>query len=110
MSLPNDLDAARERLKEGTPPQRDQLTPREVAQRTGLSYSAVLRAIRRGDLQACQPVPGRLRIEVAEYERWRTTPHRPPGPPSPERPRRGGQRSGDGRGFASQLRAIEGGE
>lgn len=50
---------------------RDQLTPREVAERTGFSYHAILRAIKRGDLAACEPIPGRLRIEIAEYERWR---------------------------------------
>ncbi len=53
---------------------RDQLTPREVAERTGFSYHAILRAIKRGDLTACEPIPGRLRIEVDEYERWRTQP------------------------------------
>ena len=56
--------------------QRDQLTPREVAERTGFSYHAVLRAIDRGDLEACEPIPGRLRIEFEEYERWRRTPRR----------------------------------
>jgi hypothetical protein len=56
--------------------ERDQLTPREVAERTGFSYHAVLRAIDRGDLEAFEPVPGRLRIEFDEYERWRRTPRR----------------------------------
>ena len=56
--------------------ERDQLTPREVAERTGFSYHAVLRAIDRGDLEVCEPIPGRLRIEFDEYERWRRTPRR----------------------------------
>ncbi len=60
-----------------TPSTRDALSPREVADRAGFSYHAVLRAIRRGDLEAFEPVPGRLRIEVSEYRRWlHTPPHR----------------------------------
>ena len=53
---------------------RDVFSPREVAERCGFSYHAILRAIRRGDLQALEPVPGHYRIEIAEYERWL---HRP---------------------------------
>jgi excisionase family DNA binding protein len=53
---------------------RDVLSPREVAERAGFSYHAILRAIRRGDLRALEPVPGHYRIEIAEYERWL---HRP---------------------------------
>src|SRR5436305_12482469 len=56
---------------------RDVLSPREIADRTGFSYHAILRAIRRGDLQACEPVPGRYRIAVDEYERWLSRPARP---------------------------------
>jgi site-specific recombinase XerC len=48
----------------------DVLSPREIADLAGFSYHAVLRAIRRGDLEAFEPVPGRLRIEVTEYDRW----------------------------------------
>jgi excisionase family DNA binding protein len=55
---------------------RDQLTPREVAERTGFSYHAVLRAIRRGDLVAYEPVRGHYRIEIDDDERWRKTPSR----------------------------------
>src|SRR5437763_8400909 len=55
---------------------RDVLTPREVAERSGFSYHAILRAIRRGDLQAFEPVVGHYRIEVAEYEGWLRTPTR----------------------------------
>ena len=55
---------------------RDVLTPREVAERSGFSYHAILRAIRRGDLQAFEPVVGHYRIEVTEYERWLRTPAR----------------------------------
>jgi excisionase family DNA binding protein len=72
MSIADDLDAARERLRRSRlPPEppRDFLTPREVAARVGVSYYSVLRAIRRGDLAAFQVV-GRLRIEIAEYRRW----------------------------------------
>ncbi len=53
---------------------RDVFSPREVAERCGFSYHAILRAIRRGDLQALEPVPGHYRIEIAEYERWLHTP------------------------------------
>jgi excisionase family DNA binding protein len=56
------------------PTHRDVLSPREVAERCGFSYHAILRAIRRGDLQALEPVPGHYRIEITEYERWL---HRP---------------------------------
>lgn len=56
---------------------RDVLSPREVAERAGFSYHAILRAIRRGDLQAFEPVPGQYRIELHEYERWLHTPLRP---------------------------------
>lgn len=49
---------------------RDVLTPKEIAARAGFSYHAILRAIRRGDLAAYEPVPARYRIGLAEYERW----------------------------------------
>jgi hypothetical protein len=90
---------------------RDQLAPREVAERTGFSYHAILRAIKRGDLIACEPIPGRLRIEVSEYERWRQQPTRAPAtsqnavaPRQPARPRRTSTQR-----FSDQLKAIEGG-
>ena len=63
-----------------TEPVRDVLSPHEVADRAGFSYHAILRAIRRGDLQAFEPVSGHYRIEVAEYERWLRRPARPAGP------------------------------
>lgn len=40
---------------------RDAVSPPEIADLAGFSYHAVLRAIRRGDLEALEPVPGRLR-------------------------------------------------
>lgn len=90
--------------------ERDVLTPREVAERAGFSYHAILRAIRRGDLVAFEPVPGHYRIETAEYERWL---HQPapsaPAPPS-ERPRRERRRSARDPslpGSVARLRAIE---
>jgi len=43
---------------------RDVLSPREVADRAGFSYHAILRAIHRRDLQAFEPVPGHYRIEL----------------------------------------------
>ncbi len=93
-----------------TEPPRDVLSPREVADRAGFSYHAILRAIRRGDLQAFEPVPGHYRIELVEYERWLHRPaRRDPPPPRPtprrERPRATGDPSEPG-SFA-RLRAIE---
>jgi hypothetical protein len=89
---------------------RDVLSPREVAERAGFSYHAILRAIRRGDLQAYEPVPGHYRIELIEYERWLRRPARRPTPPSDpaprrERPRQTGDPSQPG-SFA-RLLAIE---
>jgi len=89
---------------------RDVLTPREVAERSGFSYHAILRAIRRGDLQAFEPVVGHYRIEVTEYERWLRTPARradrePPLEPRPRR-RTTATASSDG-GSLAALRAIE---
>ena len=55
---------------------RDVISPREVADRAGFSYHAILRAIRRGDLRAFEPVPGHYRIEITEYERWLRRPAR----------------------------------
>lgn len=88
---------------------RDVLTPREVADRSGFSYHAILRAIRRGDLHAFEPVAGHYRIELAEYERWLRTPARSPDRNTSEaRPRRGpaGARASY-RGSLTALRAIE---
>jgi len=91
---------------------RDVLTPREVADRAGFSYHAILRAIRRGDLQAFEPVPGHYRIELAEYDRWLRHPARRNLPPSPEpAPRRERKRTTTTdpaqRGSFARLRAIE---
>lgn len=98
---------------------RDQLTPREVADRTGFSYHAVLRAIDRGDLEAFEPIPGRLRIEFDEYERWRRTPRRRRGRSSAagadrREPQIGGDlstrhRRSNAPSYRDELRAIEGG-
>ena len=88
---------------------RDVLTPREVAERSGFSYHAILRAIRRGDLQAFEPVAGHYRIEVAEYERWLRTPaRRADREPSESRPRRRATATApSGTGSLAALRAIE---
>jgi hypothetical protein len=67
---------------------RDVLSPREVADRAGFSYHAILRAIRRGDLRAFEPVPGHYRIELVEYERWLRRPLRTLSPPPERAPRR----------------------
>ena len=90
---------------------RDVLTPREIAERAGFSYHAILRAIRRGDLKAFEPVAGQYRIAVSEYERWLHTPARrwatvPQPTPKPRR-QRVSNTSSDRGSFAS-LRAIEG--
>lgn len=45
------------------------LSPREVAERTGLSYHAVLRAIHRGELPAFR-LCGRIRIRPSDVEAW----------------------------------------
>jgi hypothetical protein len=97
----------------GTTP-RDVLTPREVADRSGFSYHAILRAIRRGDLQAFEPVVGHYRIELAEYERWLRTPTRRAdnegagngSADTTPRRRRGGGRASE-RGSLAALRSIE---
>jgi hypothetical protein len=92
-------------------PVRDALSPHEVADRAGFSDHAILRAIRRGDLQAFEPVPGHYRIEVVEYERWLRRPARRNRPALPQRaPRRERKRpTGDPTqpgGFA-RLQALE---
>lgn len=91
---------------------RDVLSPREVAVRAGFSYHAILRAIRRGDLQAYEPVPGHYRIELVEYERWLRRPARreekPPPPEYAPRPRHRRVSADPSRpGSMSRLRAIE---
>ena len=92
---------------------RDVLTPREVAERSGFSYHAILRAIRRGDLVASEPVPGHYRIGLDEYDRWLHTPVRNPNshPPATDgHERQGRARTGrPDRGSFAALRAIEGG-
>lgn len=90
---------------------RDVLSPREIADLAGFSYHAVLRAIRRGDLEAFEPVPGRLRIEVTEYERWLHTPtRRTPRPLDPNAPRSRPRNAGrpTDPGSWDRLQAIEG--
>lgn len=87
-------------------PARDVLSPREVADRTGFSYHAVLRAIRRGDLQASEPIAGQYRIALGEYERWLETPIRPKATrTAPRAPRRNA--NGHGAGSYAALRSIE---
>ena len=94
-----------------TEPVRDVLSPHEVADRAGFSYHAILRAIRRGDLQAFEPVPGHYRIEVVEYERWLRRPARRNLPSPPQRaPRRERKRpTGDPTqpGSFARLQALE---
>ena len=95
-----------------TTPARDVLSPREVADRAGFSYHAILRAIRRGDLQAFEPVPGHYRIEVVEYERWLRRPARrnhPSPEPAPRRDRKRTTADPSQRGSVARLRAIESG-
>jgi hypothetical protein len=92
-------------------PARDVLSPREVADRAGFSYHAILRAIRRGDLQAFEPVPGHYRIELVEYERWLRRParsRRPPPDPAPRRDRLRPTMDPSNPGSFARLRAIEG--
>lgn len=91
---------------EAVPAERDMLTPKEVAQRVGLSHHAVYRAIRRGDIEAFEIVPGHLRIDVAEYERWRFSTRPSSDEPGHPRPRRRTRRRG-GAGFAAELKAME---
>lgn len=86
------------------PENRDQLAPREIAELTGFSYHAILRAIHRGDLEAFEPIPGRLRIARTEYERWSQQPRRVREQPSSEHRRRPKRAN-----FAAKLDAIEGG-
>jgi hypothetical protein len=86
---------------------RDVLTPREVAQRAGFSYHAILRAIRRGDLVASEPVPGQYRILLDDYERWLSTPIRR-NERTERPPRRPHKRSATSdRGSFARLEAIE---
>lgn len=91
---------------------RDVLSPREVALRPGFSYHAILRAIRRGDLQAFEPVDGHYRIELAEYERWLRRPGERNATPEHQPPRRRPRvhAAQDGPGSLARLRAIEGTE
>ena len=86
--------------------ERDMLSPREVAERVGLSYHAVLRAIKRGALPACEPVPGRLRVDVEDYERWRRTPARTRNV-AQKLPRSTGRARRGERGYAAELKAVE---
>lgn len=87
---------------------RDVLSPREVAERAGFSYHAILRAIRRGDLEAFEPVPGRYRVSLAAYERWLHTPARRSGETTTiERPRRRLPGDDSGPGSVVRLQAIE---
>jgi len=93
---------------------RDVLSPREVAERAGFSYHAILRAIRRGDLHALEPVPGHYRIEISEYERWLHRPVRCLAPQPRHEPagltRRRRNVDPSLPGSFARLRAIEGTE
>jgi hypothetical protein len=92
---------------------RDVISPREVAARAGFSYHAILRAIRRGDLRAFEPVPGHYRIEITEYERWLRRPARravPQLPPDPRQQRPHLNNGPSDPGSFARLRAIERGD
>ena len=99
-----------------TAPARDVLSPREIADRAGFSYHAILRAIHRGDLQAFEPVPGHYRIPFDEYERWLRTPARLTHSPDLRRSESTGRRSrsrsaragASDPGSFDRLSAIEG--
>ena len=91
---------------------RDVLTPKEIADRSSFSYQAILRAIRRGDLRAYEPVPGRYRVAIAEYERWLQTPRRqqPDSSHRPDpKPRHRARANDTDPGSFARLTAIEGG-
>jgi excisionase family DNA binding protein len=90
---------------------RDVLTPKEISDRTGFSYAAILRAIRRGELVAFEPIARQYRIGVAEYERWLHQPIRQAAPSVSgaaahgRRPR--ADRDPESPGSFTRLRAIE---
>jgi excisionase family DNA binding protein len=94
------------------------MTVREVADAARLSTHAIYRAIHRGDLVAFEPVPGRLRIERADFERWwdtgrvtpATRPSVPDAPPPARRRTRRPEVSPDGPGSLAALDAIERGD
>ena len=58
------------------------LSPAEVAEITGLSRSAIYRAIEDGELVAAK-LRGRIRIEQAELESWKMRSRVRPQPPVP---------------------------
>jgi len=113
IGAPDSAEQDDQRAVPTTTTDRDVLSPHEVADRAGFSYHAILRAIRRGDLQAFEPVPGHYRIPLAEYERWLRTPTQPRKPPPPPTPRRERTRPHPAidpshPGSFARLRAIEG--
>lgn len=89
----------------------ERMSPKQVAQESGFSYEAVLRAIRRGDLVAHEPINGQLRVDRPDFERWCTTPpRRGASTRQPQRGRpRAAHRGGRGAGSSERLKAIEGG-
>lgn len=107
---PRDADMA-ERLAQTAEAPRDALSPREVAQRTGLSYHAVLREIRRGALQAKQVCDGsRILIPIAAYRAWLQPTDVEAGEPvvAPRRRRRSAPKSvAAQRGSFERLLALE---
>jgi hypothetical protein len=90
---------------------RDVLTPKEISDRTGFSYAAILRAIRRGDLIAFEPIARQYRIGLAEYERWLHQPIRQAAPPVSEAATYGRRsrvdRDPQSPGSFARLRALE---
>jgi hypothetical protein len=95
-------------------PPRDALSPREVADRTGLSYHAVLRAIDRGELAGKRVCDGaRILVPVAAYRTWAgldgAPEEREPESPRPAPiPRR--SRAVAAAGSVERLTALEGGQ
>jgi excisionase family DNA binding protein len=90
---------------------REVLSPREVAQRAGFSYHAILRAIRRGDLKAYEPIPGQYRIKLGDYDQWLHRPARRAASSPPSAPRRERARANsdpDRPASYARLRAIDG--
>ncbi len=86
------------------------LSPKQIADLTGLGYTTVRREIQRGNLAGFK-VAGRLRVLESAYERWRTAQpvHSPPCPPrlsTPER-RRARPSKPPARGSVAALEEIE---
>lgn len=85
------------------------LSPAQVAAQTGLSRSAIYRAIEEGDLVAYK-LRGRLRIESVELAAFKERNRIQPRPKVPAyEPPMAPRRSPAGDTFAGELRSIRGG-